>query len=103
MVVFIRLTGIRCGGALRSMQVMGIIRIVGVIGILIQGMAMDIQTILVRLWRVTPVTKEEEIIGETPVLGDPHSMEPQERYIMEDLDQLVEASIFLGHQAQEHN
>ena len=49
MVVFIRLTGIRCGGALRSMQVMGIIRIVGVIGILIQGMAMDIQTILVRL------------------------------------------------------
>jgi hypothetical protein len=27
----------------------------------------------------------------------------QERYIMADLDQLVEASIFLGHQAREHN
>jgi hypothetical protein len=31
------------------MQVMGIIRIIGVMGILIQDMAMDIQTILVRL------------------------------------------------------
>jgi hypothetical protein len=45
--VSIRHTGIRCGGALRSMQVMRIIHIAGVI--LIQDMAMDIQTILVRL------------------------------------------------------
>jgi hypothetical protein len=47
--VSIRRTGIRCGGVLRSMQVMDIIRIIGVMGILIQDMAMDIQTILVRL------------------------------------------------------
>jgi hypothetical protein len=47
--VSIRHTGIRCGGALRSMQAMRIIRIIWVMGILIQDMAMDIQTILVRL------------------------------------------------------
>ena len=47
--VSIRHTGIRCGGVLRSMQVMRIIRIIGVIGILIQDMAIDIHTILIRL------------------------------------------------------
>ena len=101
--VSIRHTGIRCGGALRSMQVMRIIHIAGVI--LIQDMAMDIQTILVRLWHVTLVTKEVEIAWGTLEFQDQHSMEilGQERYIMAELDQLVEASIFLGHRAREHN
>jgi hypothetical protein len=47
--VSIQHTGIRCGGDLLSMQAIRIIRIIWVIGILIQDMDMDIQTILVRL------------------------------------------------------
>jgi len=47
--VSIRHTGIRCCGVLHSMQAIHIIRIIGVIGILIQDMDMDIRTILVRL------------------------------------------------------
>jgi hypothetical protein len=103
-------TGIRCGGVLRSMQAMRIIRTAGVIGILIQDMAtliqvLDIHIILVRSQHVTPVTKGEEIISETPVLGDHLCTELRdpERYLTVDLARRAEASILPGHQAREHN
>jgi hypothetical protein len=47
--VYIQRTGIHGIGVLHSILAILIIQIIGAIGILIQGMVMDIQTILVRL------------------------------------------------------
>jgi hypothetical protein len=54
-------TGIHGFGALHSIVAILIILIIGVIGILIQDMAMDIQTILVRLRRAIPAIREVEM------------------------------------------